>query len=104
MEIREFLAELARDCDPVWREQVTGIAENYERFGAITAKQKRSIEVETHKLRRHMPDGWADLPLRDPVSPSPPPVPSMSAEREAIATALEDLAIAVAKVADRLRA
>jgi hypothetical protein len=103
MHIEDFLAKLVRDCDPNWQEQVQGIAEQYAKYGAITAKQKRAVEVETHKAGRHMPDGWAAVPLREPLTPSRDPVVTSALDREALANAFDELADAMSKAAKILR-
>lgn len=106
MEIREFLAELAQDCDPAWRDQIAGIADHYTRYEALTDRQRKSVEVEARKLKRNLPDDWQSLAIREAATPGTPAstIATGNADREAMASALEDFAIAVAKIADRLRA
>lgn len=101
--IQVFLDTLAQDCDPMWKEQVEGIAENFHRFGALTPKQKRSAEIENHKLKRAMPAEWANLPIRQALDNLPTTNIMTGREREVLARCLDDIGAAVRKAAGMLR-
>lgn len=104
--LQRFLNRLALSASSDYRDLLSGIAEHFQLFGELSAKQRKSVRISASKLNMPVPDELEQFKSETTTQPlaaddmfSNEPMPELN---NPLVDMLREIATALNKAAERL--